>query len=53
MEESLYCERTGLPLSSIAVKLEELRNQGLLTRDRIQATEQGQRYLNSLLERFL
>ena len=53
VEESLYCERTGLPLSSIAVKLEELRNQGLLTRDRIQATEQGQRYLNSLLERFL
>ena len=53
VEESLYCERTGLPLSSIAVKLGELRNQGLLTREHIQATEQGQRYLNSLLERFL
>ena len=51
--ESLYCERTGLPLTSVAVKLEELRNRGLLTRQRIQATENGQRYLNSLLEHFL
>ena len=51
--ESLYCERTGLPLSPVSVKLEELRDKGLLARSGIQATEQGQRYLNSLLEQFL
>lgn len=53
VDESLYRARTGLPLSSVAVKLEELRNQGLLTNHRIQATDQGQRYLNSVLEHFL
>lgn len=53
VDESLYQARTGLPLSSVAVKLEELRNQGLLTNHRIQATDQGQRYLNSVLEHFL
>ena len=51
--EQLYLERTGLPLSSVAVQLEQLRKQHLLTPDRLQATEQGQRYLNSLLEHFL
>tara|TARA_Y100001934_G_scaffold84467_1_gene104867 strand:+ start:1439 stop:2587 length:1149 start_codon:yes stop_codon:yes gene_type:complete len=52
-EEQLYSERTGLPLSSIAVKLEQLRNENLIVPDRLQATAQGQRYLNSLLEHFL
>ena len=51
--ESLFSERTGLPLPSVKVQLEELRTKKLLTRHRIQATEQGQRYLNSLLEHFL
>ncbi|OZB15668.1 MAG: YggW family oxidoreductase [Marinobacter sp. 34-60-7] len=51
--ESLYSERTGLPLSTIAVKLRQLRDRTLLAPDRLQATEQGQRYLNSLLEHFL
>jgi oxygen-independent coproporphyrinogen-3 oxidase len=51
--EQLYPERTGLPLSSVAVQLKQLRKQHLLTPDRLQATEQGQRYLNSLLEHFL
>ncbi|KAA1172462.1 radical SAM family heme chaperone HemW [Marinobacter salinexigens] len=51
--EELFEERTGLPLSSIAVKLEQLREEKLLDRHRIQATELGHRYLNSLLERFL
>ncbi|HET8850545.1 MAG TPA: radical SAM family heme chaperone HemW [Marinobacter sp.] len=51
--ESLYSERTGLPLSTIAVKLRQLRDRALLAPDRLQATEQGQRYLNSLLEHFL
>jgi oxygen-independent coproporphyrinogen-3 oxidase len=52
-DEQLFSERTGLPLSTVAVQLESLRKQGLLTPHRIQATEQGQRYLNSLLEQFL
>ena len=51
--ERLYGERTGLPLSSIAVKLEQLRNENLIVPDRLQATAKGQRYLNSLLEHFL
>ncbi|KRW83845.1 radical SAM family heme chaperone HemW [Marinobacter sp. P4B1] len=52
-DEQLFSERTGLPLSTVAVQLGSLRKQGLLTPHRIQATEQGQRYLNSLLEQFL
>jgi oxygen-independent coproporphyrinogen-3 oxidase len=51
--ENLFTERTGLPLSLVQVKLEALRKDDLLERDRIQATGLGQRYLNSLLERFL
>ncbi|GGC70009.1 radical SAM family heme chaperone HemW [Marinobacter halophilus] len=51
--EAMYLDRTGLPLSSVAVQLQQLRNKHLLTPHRIQATEQGQRYLNSLLEHFL
>ena len=53
VEETLFTERTGLPLSSVAVKLEQLRDEELLERHRLQATDLGQRYLNSLLERFL
>jgi oxygen-independent coproporphyrinogen-3 oxidase len=52
-DERLYGEHTGLPLSSIAVKLEQLRNENLIVPDRLQATAKGQRYLNSLLEHFL
>ncbi len=51
--ENLFTERTGLPLSTVAVKLRELRTENLLEPGRIQTTELGQRYLNSLLERFL
>jgi len=51
--ESLFYERTGLPLSSVAVQLESLRDDKLLVSDRLQATALGQRFLNSLLERFL
>lgn len=51
--ENLFTERTGLPLSTVAVKLRELRTENLLKPGRIQTTELGQRYLNSLLERFL
>jgi len=51
--ESLFQQRTGLPLSTIAVQLDTLRREGLMHPQRIQATELGQRYLNSLLQRFL
>lgn len=53
VDESLFSERTGLPLRAVGVKLETLRNEKLLVEDRLQATDLGQRYLNSLLERFL
>jgi oxygen-independent coproporphyrinogen-3 oxidase len=53
VDENLFSERTGLPLTSVAVQLEKLREDKLLVRDRLQATGLGQRYLNSLLERFL
>ncbi len=53
VDESLFSERTGLPLTTVGVKLEQLRNEKLMVVDRLQATELGQRYLNSLLERFL
>jgi putative oxygen-independent coproporphyrinogen III oxidase len=51
--ESLFTERTGLPLSVVEVQLESLRKDRLMTQGRLQTTELGQRYLNSLLERFL
>lgn len=51
--ENLFTERAGLPLARVAVKLEELRKENMLEPGRIQTTELGQRYLNSLLERFL
>ncbi|WP_316933414.1 radical SAM family heme chaperone HemW [Marinobacter sp. AL4B] len=53
VEEKLFTKRTGLPLSPVEVQLEQLRKQNLLVSHRIQTTEQGQRYLNSLLETFL
>lgn len=48
-------QRTGLPWESLASTVVELRQQGLLGMDpqRLVATEQGLRYLNTVLERFL
>jgi len=53
VDESLFYERTGLPLTDVAVQLQKLREDKLLVKDRLQATGLGQRYLNTLLERFL
>jgi len=53
VNESLFYERTGLPLTDVAVQLQKLREDKLLVKDRLQATGLGQRYLNTLLERFL
>lgn len=50
-----YPERTGLPIQSLETTLTALRSQGLLvdTHEQLATTELGQRYLNSLLERFV
>lgn len=53
VSEGLFQERTGLPLNEIAVILLTLRKEQLMKPGRLQATELGQQYLNSLLERFL
>lgn len=53
VDERLFSDRTGLPLTTVAVQLRSLREDKLLVGDRLQATSLGQRYLNSLLERFL
>ncbi|MEC7377161.1 MAG: radical SAM family heme chaperone HemW [Pseudomonadota bacterium] len=53
VDETLFFQRTGLPLATVGVKLDQLRKEGLLEKGRLQATDLGQRYLNSLLERFL
>lgn len=51
--ESLFTERTGLPIASLTPKLTEARRQALLVPDRLQATPTGWRYLNMLLDLFL
>lgn len=53
VSEDLFRERTGLPLDRIAVILSALRKEQLMKPGRLQATELGQQYLNSLLEHFL
>ncbi len=53
VDEQLFTERTGLPLGQVAAILTGLRKDQLLQPGRLQTTELGQRYLNSLLERFL
>ncbi len=53
VEETLFEARTGLPLQGIAAILSSLRDEGLLEPGRLQATPLGQRYLNTVLERFL
>lgn len=53
VEEDLFTKYTGLPLDTVAAILKKLREEKLLQPGRLQATDQGQRYLNSVLERFL
>ena len=54
-DSSLFEERTGLSLISIQRELLEAEARGLLLRDhqRIAPTQQGQRFLNDLLEIFM
>ncbi|MDD5471748.1 MAG: radical SAM family heme chaperone HemW [Sideroxydans sp.] len=54
-EETLFQERTSLPLLLIRHELEQAEQKGLLGREagRIAPTEMGQRFLNDLLQVFL
>ena len=53
--KELFSKRTGIPLSEIKRPMELAEEKGLLSRTcgKISATEQGQRYLNNLLEVFI
>lgn len=52
VDDSLFAERTGRPLSDITPTLAALRTQGLLLPQRLQATELGRRFLNRVIARF-
>ena len=49
----IFSQRTGLPLRSIAAKLDMLKTQGLVDEKSLKPTRKGQLYLNNLLEIFL
>ena len=53
VEATLYEGTTGLLLSDIEPKFEVLRREGLMHPTRIQLTEHGFGFLNSILERFV
>ncbi|MCL4138107.1 UNVERIFIED_CONTAM: hypothetical protein GTU68_040451, partial [Idotea baltica] len=55
VKSDLFQERTGLPLITIAKRLAEAENKGLIMQDQqlIKPTLLGQRYLNDLLTTFL
>ena len=55
VDSALYPQRTGLALAQIHSQWQQLQDDGLMTRDpqRLQTTALGQRFLNSVLERFL
>ena len=50
-----FSERTGLPLTTVLSEFNRASAEGLLERDHLRArpTAKGQRFLNTLLERFL
>lgn len=52
VDETLFQQRTGLPLVTLGTALKRLREQGLITPDRLQPTALGSRYLNRLLIEF-
>ncbi len=53
--QTLFAERTGLPLASIEAELIDARKRGLLdtANNTLRPTEQGRRFLNDLLQVFL
>ena len=52
---AMFVERTGLPVTAIAAKLDEAESRGLVARDHLHArpTAKGRLFLNDLLEIFL
>jgi len=54
VDAALFKQRTGLPLSSIGNQLSSAMEEGLLVNDthRIQTTDMGYRFLDSVLARF-
>ena len=52
VEESLFEQRTGLPLSSLEPQLTECRQLGLIQENRLATTRKGHLFLNSVLEKF-
>ena len=50
--ETLFTERTGLPLAALTPALPALRRDGLLVPDRLACTETGLRFLNRVLAAF-
>jgi len=52
VEESLFEQRTGLPVSSLEPQLTECRQLGLIQENRLATTRKGHLFLNSVLEKF-
>jgi len=52
-EESLYEQRTGLPISDIAGSLQRLRHAGLLKKENLTTTDKGYNFLNNVLAEFM
>lgn len=55
VDETLYPQRTGQPLSSLSPELEKLQQMGLMEAGtgRLKTTDEGFTYLNAVLETFL
>ncbi len=52
-EESLFQQRTGLPITDIAESLQRLRHAGLLEKDNLATTDKGYNFLNHVLGEFM
>ena len=53
VEENLFEQRTGLPLSRIGSQLERVRSLDLMRQDRLALTESGLKLLDSVVAEFL
>ncbi|WP_075179211.1 radical SAM family heme chaperone HemW [Neptunomonas phycophila] len=53
VDEGLYSSHTLQPIETIKAQLNQLRQQGLLDKQRLQTTHKGQLFLNDVLESFL
>ena len=53
VDEGLYSSHALQPIETIKAQLNQLRQQGLLDKQRLQTTHKGQLFLNDVLESFL